>query len=995
MTAPVFPAFIKLEASNTDKGKSDFLKAVDQTMRSGEARTADFAATSQANIDRALKVPPGAASAFTAEVDRMAVLATSKLESFAASARRNLDAALSGKMTASGTIDLDVAGARQAAQVAEQRAAVARQLAEATKAAALAERDFSQATRFSISAMKQLAQEETEAAATARAQADATARLQAAMDRAGVSAKGLAGANDNVTRTAGAQRQGMMQLGYQLSDVATMWSLGAKPAQIFASQIGQITQAVQLMAGGTSRLATFMMGPWGVALSTAAIVAGPFIAQLYEMVTGADTARSALQKLIDKQREAAVGAMDDTQALIGLNQLRDKRLKIQTELDKVNSGKKQGPLGYSPVTLQKQLREINLQIAEAEGALAASETRRAEIERKGTSTTVEATKAVTGHGRATRATTAAVQDQAKAVSELDKILAAMTATLKDVQAATAGDITKPYDRMLERLGAGQSEAVMASREASDATADWNDRLSETVRLLEQIGGTGSALGNIGHILGSLSGGNLGALPGPAGIIGKALGGVTWQTVDGDGNRMVRQLGDEFASVLDDVFGSRGSFSKVLEAAGIGSAAGQAFLGSKGNNAGSAIGGILGEVAGKALGKGIGGALGSAMGPIGSVLGGVLGGALGSAFKKTTSGFAVISNRGVTSGGNNRELAQGAQNTGDSISAQLQSIAERLGGSVGDYAVSIGTRSSGWIRVSASGSSDVAGKNFYKSPDAIYNGKDPAEAARIALLNALQDGAIQGIRDGAKRLLQTGKDVERALNRALSFEQVFKDLKAFKDPTGAALDTLNLEFRRLIDIFKEAGASTAEMAQLEELYGIRRADAVRDANERILGSLKGLKEYLTVGSDFYSLRDRQAQAEAIYNPLKARVQAGDATAFDAFSKASQDLLEIERQINGSTSAFYVRADEIRALTDQAIAGKQAVSAAAAASDSPFTALASQQQATTSAIDNQTAALLAALGGINDNLVASLRARIDATGQSNTAQYTGLFAPRGSW
>ena len=36
------------------------------------------------------------------------------------------------------------------------------------------------------------------------------------------------------------QRAGLQQLGYQLGDVATMFSLGAKPAQIFGSQIGQI-----------------------------------------------------------------------------------------------------------------------------------------------------------------------------------------------------------------------------------------------------------------------------------------------------------------------------------------------------------------------------------------------------------------------------------------------------------------------------------------------------------------------------------------------------------------------------------------------------------------------------------------------------------------------------------------------------------------------------------------------------------------------------------
>lgn len=985
-----FPAFLKLETKGTDEGKAAFLRAVDGIMDSGERRTAEFAEESQRHIASGLSVRPETKSAFTSEIDRAMASARTSLQDFAASAHRNLNSALAGKVTATGAIDVDVAGARQAAAVAEQRAAVARQLAEATKAAALAERDFSQATRLSIAAAKELADAETRAAMTAKAQADQAERLQAELNRTGAAMRGLVAQNDNLTRATGAHRQGLQQLGFQLGDVATMYALGAKPAQIFASQIGQITQAVQLMSGGTSRLAAFLGGPWGVALSTAAIVAGPFIGQLYEMVTGADTARSALQKLIDKQREAAVGAIDDTQALIGLNDLRDKRLRIQTELDKVNSGKPQGPLGFSPVTLKKQLREVNLQIAEAEGALAASEARRAEIERRGAATTVEATKAVTGHGRAARDTTAAVRDQAKAISELDKILAAMAQTLKDVQPATPSDITRGYDRMLERMGAGQSEAVRAAREASEATADWNDRLSDTVRLLDQIGGAGSALGDIGRILGALSGGNLGNLPGAAGILGKAIGGTTWTTVDGDGNRTVHLMADEFSRVLDNVFGSKGSFGKLLESAGIGAAASQLVMGGKGSGLGGALGGVLGEVAGKALGKGIGGALGSAMGPLGSIVGGVLGGALGSVFSKTKKGFAVVSNTGVTAGGNSRDLTASSRTSGTGIQAALQGIADQLGGSIGNYAVSIGKRSSGYIRVSASGSSRVADKSFAKNggADLLYDGKDEAEAMRIALLNALQDGAIKGIREGSQRLLKAGTDIETALKKALSFEDVFKRLKSFRDPVGAALDALDLEFNRLKDIFKEAGASAAEYADLEALYGIERAKAVKAANDQVLGSLRDLQKALTIGNDALSLRDRNAAALAVYNPLAERVKAGDKTAYDDFVKASEDLLNIQRELYGSTGAYFATQDAIKGITDKAIADQTVIDAASANRDSPFSSAAAPM---VSAVESQTDRLIDALesklglrlDALNDNTVAMWRAQLAAASTSNNA------------
>lgn len=999
MTTPVFPAYLRLEAKGADDAKAQFIKSVNDLTATSTDRLSKFSTDAQVEMVKAFTMPSAAKTALTSEVDRVTMQALGKLETFSASARRNLDAALSGKTTPSGGIDVDVAGAREAANVAERRAAIARQLADATRNAALAEKDFSQATRLSIAAAKELADSEGQAAAAARVQADAAARLQQAMDRAGVSAKGLAGANDNVTRTAGAQRQGMMQLGYQLSDVATMWSLGAKPAQIFASQIGQITQAVQLMAGGTSRLATFMMGPWGVALSTATIVAAPFIGKLWETYSAANAATGALQKLIEKQRQQQAEKNTVPNAQKDIDALVKRRAELEADIAKRGvRNPKTGELQFV-YKQQQELKQVNKDLAEGRQALDNERASAVSLDKIMGDLAAKRLKDAYATEKQTKAKTAKVKADKDEIAELNKQLAAEIASIQKFadwnKQALGKGLDRGTDGMMEALAAKQRRATDEVIRTANAQGAWNDQLAETITLLEQVGGSASGLAGIANAVAGLATGNYSGVRGPAGVLLKTVGSVGWASTDANGNREIKLLGDEIISSLDKVFGSRGSFGKMLESAGIGSAAGQVFLGGKGNNIGSAIGGVLGKEAGAALFKGVGGMLGKLGGPLGSILGGVLGGALGSAFKKTTKGYAVITNGGVTSGGNNADLAKGAANTGDSIAAKLTSIADQLGGNVGNYAVSIGTRSSGWISVSGSGSSQVADKGWKKrnkGGDLIYDGKDAEEAARIALLNAIQDGAIQGIRAGAQNLLKAGKDLDRQLQRALSFEGVFSDLKAIKDPTGAALDTLNLEFRRLIDIFKEAGASTAEMAQLEELYGIRRADAVRDANERILGSLKGLKEYLTVGSDFYSLRDRQAQAEALYNPLKARVQAGDATAFDAFAKAAQDLLEIERQINGSTGAFYARADEIRALTDSAIAGKEAQAAAASASDSPFTQLATQQQATTSAIDNQTQALIAALGGrldaINDNLVTSVRAQLSAAAANGS---TSLAMP----
>jgi len=124
----------------------------------------------------------------------------------------------------------------------------------------------------------------------------------------------------------GAQRIGMQQLGFQLGDIATMYSLGAKPAQIFASQIGQVTQAVQLMAGGTSKFAAFLGGPWGIALSVAAIVLSPFVAKLFE-------GNDALGDAINKLRKDAEETELNRRAKEAFNRTLEGQIALQRELN--------------------------------------------------------------------------------------------------------------------------------------------------------------------------------------------------------------------------------------------------------------------------------------------------------------------------------------------------------------------------------------------------------------------------------------------------------------------------------------------------------------------------------------------------------------------------------------------------------------------------------------------------------------------------------------
>lgn len=190
--------------------------------------------------------------------------------------------------------------------------------------------------------------------------------------------------------------------------------------------------------------------------------------------------------------------------------------------------------------------------------------------------------------------------------------------------------------------------------------------------------------------------------------------------------------------------------------------------------GSSIGGILGQEAGKSIFK----SLGSFAGPLGGILGGVVGGLLGKIIGGTKWGAASVSNGTVTSGGGNKaEYTTGSNSAGNNIASTINRIAEALGGSVGQYAVSIGLTNGNWNVNPGIVNGKIGTK---QQKDTIDFKKDEAGAMRWAILNALQDGAIQGIKEGAQRLLKAGNDLDAQLQKALDFRSVFDRLKAYNE-----------------------------------------------------------------------------------------------------------------------------------------------------------------------------------------------------------------------
>jgi hypothetical protein len=420
-------------------------------------------------------------------------------------------------------------------------------------------------------------------------------------------------------------------------------------------------------------------------------------------------------------------------------------------------------------------------------------------------------------------------------------------------------------------------------------------------------------------------------------------------------------------------GSTGGVSGALGKAGSGAATGtmaagiMKSLGLKTSTTGAQIGGAIGSFV-----------------PIpgGEIIGSIAGGLIGGLFKTNRTANAVLTNgSGYTQSGKDSGNYSTAAGLGDSVLEGLNNIVDQLGGEIGNFMVTIGTRGDEY-RVNTNGTS-LKLKN-----GAISFGDDAEAAIAYAIKNAIEDGAIKGMRQSTINIIKAGKDLDAALSDAVDWENAFKELAKYKDPIGSALDDLDEEFEKLIAIGKAGSASAEEMAQLEELYGIKRNEIIKEQAESLVGSLKSLLSDLTTGDNGLSLRDRRNAALSEYDALAARVQAGDTTAYDDYTDAAQTLLGIERDLYGSQQEYFDRLNEVIDLTKTRIDAETNVVSINENRDSPF----DSTGAVKSSIDTVNDTLTSQLTAVNQNIgtLINLWGQVVTTGSSSTSASRLTFA-----
>ena len=303
-----------------------------------------------------------------------------------------------------------------------------------------------------------------------------------------------------VVQATTAQRQGMQQLGYQLGDISTMYAMGAKPAQIFASQIGQVTQAVQLMSGGTSKFAAFLGGPWGIALSVAVLALGPLIAKLLETEDAADGALAAVARVRKARLEDEKEARTLTDMSSAYNAQLRERDAIEARIASRPKDANGNPMfSYKDIkdlkALNKELgeasKDISYQLAQKsplEDALRSKEPKAVREKKPRAEKLSDIERATLRQAKATDTFVESLEQEIakigldeKAIRQLE-IARQMEAASTDKQRGKIIDLSKAREAAL-----AHQEAVKAA-EANQDFAKKNTQLERELQLIGMVGG---------------------------------------------------------------------------------------------------------------------------------------------------------------------------------------------------------------------------------------------------------------------------------------------------------------------------------------------------------------------------------------------------------------------------------------------------------------------------------------------------------------------------
>lgn len=176
--------------------------------------------------------------------------------------------------------------------------------------------------------------------------------------KAEAAAKKLGAANDDMgqkaTKASGLAQAGYINLGRQAQDVAVQLQGGANIGLIIGQQSSQIIDAFQMIAmaqdkgqGRFAKFASFLSGPWGIALTIATSLAVTFAGSLFDASDAAKEAESSADALAKRQMDIknffdlSTGAIKENNAALIQNAILLRQTAMDKRIEEGNERKRQ------------------------------------------------------------------------------------------------------------------------------------------------------------------------------------------------------------------------------------------------------------------------------------------------------------------------------------------------------------------------------------------------------------------------------------------------------------------------------------------------------------------------------------------------------------------------------------------------------------------------------------------------------------------------------
>ena len=763
-------------------------------------------------------------------------------------------------------------------------------------------------------------------------------------------------ANQQAAVAARQARTSYQQLGFQISDVAAQAAVGTNPMIIFAQQGGQIAQALAGAGGVLGRVAGFLAGPWGAAVLGAGAVLGVLVSELDGAGDAADEMADrygeAGTRVVDTfftPIADGVGFLKDA-FLADIKKLVDGTVQdldrlaragqfIGDFLKRVRDGGGLSALAAGGSLLAPSELEA---VRRAEAAAAARQENRRRTERAlesqslnyfadfafGTSQAKQAQRARedaereakraadTAEREAKRAADAAAREAERYAAEQAKLVEGLAAlarkTAVEIDSYARGDgslvgligrLEEANARSLRSRDTTGLAAAVSSAEANIEKRKVEGKAAAEAFNRSVLGAAqtiGDAIGNaagrsVTEVVEAVLGGQLGNIRGPAGNVIRGLEPLYRELGRNDSIREgLRPLVNQFKQVFgDQPFGQQ--LGKSLQAAGFGATvAGVVGKGSREER----IGGAIGAAGGQALGKFIGGPLG---GEIGKVAGSIIGTAIGGLFVRARTGSVTVSGSGgqIQTGaaaGTGGAQRRNAESLGNGLTSDIQSIVDRLGGTVGTFSVSIG-QNGGRFRVDPTGQ----GRTSKRQSGVLAFGEDADAAYAAALEDAIRDGAVSGVSPRVQAALQRyASDVDRAVAEALKVQDLENFLSDRDNPFASVFRDFE---RQAADRLKIARQYGFDVVEIEKVNAEERAKLLKEQLADTTASARALLDDLRFGGRAEgSVSQRLAALGAERSRLEGLVAGGDTSQIDALAQIIQQQLDLSRDAFGSTGQF---------------------------------------------------------------------------------------------